>query len=257
MRVFIECRDRGRPADVEWIDQLIGKYAHGGGKVVAVSRSGFTQQATAQADAAGIATMSIEEATDADWVEWVKNIDRIWVTFSFRSLAGVPSLNLMDKTIQGDFRVEDVTLEAADGEPMGTAIDIYNNLTENPWFDKALEQSERVSNEHTKLAWRLPPGTIAIAPDGRRLDAEGIVFLVKHEEETIAVPLDPGEYAARSIAMGGATGPTWKVKVVYVRHDDQQPRMNLQISRADGSDLPPGLIELFGRDPIEPPPPKS
>ena len=40
--IGIECRDRDRRADVEWIDQLLGKYqnlpVH---KIIAVSRSGF------------------------------------------------------------------------------------------------------------------------------------------------------------------------------------------------------------------------
>jgi hypothetical protein len=261
IRIYIECRDRGRPADVEWIDQLIGKYAHAGGKVVAVSRSGFTQRAVDQADAAGIETMTIAQASDADWVKWIEGIDRIWVTFRFSSLADVFSVNLVDKTIQPDdypaLRAVDVQFEADDGKPMGTALDIYDELVVQPWFGDAMERSEHVDSASTKFRWRLPAGTVAITPDGRRLAAEGIGFLVKHEEETIAVPLKPGEYAARSIATGGAAGPTWKVKVVYVRQDGQPPRMSIQVSRADGSELPPGLIELFGRDPIAPPPSKS
>ena len=67
-RVFIavECRDQSRPANLEWIDGLIGKYRDlPVEKVVAVSRSGFTKTAIKKAKEVNISTVTLEAAIDA------------------------------------------------------------------------------------------------------------------------------------------------------------------------------------------------
>jgi hypothetical protein len=64
--VAVECRDRSRPANLEWIDGLIGKYRDlPVEKVVAVSRSGFTKTAIKKAKEVNISTVTLEAAIDA------------------------------------------------------------------------------------------------------------------------------------------------------------------------------------------------
>jgi hypothetical protein len=68
VRLAVECRDRQRMSDVEWIDGLIGKYRDlPVDKVVAVSSSGFTQTALEKARANRIETRTLENALDGDW----------------------------------------------------------------------------------------------------------------------------------------------------------------------------------------------
>ncbi len=67
--IAIECRDRKRPADLEWIDGLIGKYRDlPVEKVVAVSRSGFTKSAVKKAKEVNISTVTLEVAIDAELI---------------------------------------------------------------------------------------------------------------------------------------------------------------------------------------------
>lgn len=69
LRVALECRDQQRPADVQWIDELMGKYRHlPVDRVVAVSRSGFTGAAHARAALANIETIVPEQIPALDWV---------------------------------------------------------------------------------------------------------------------------------------------------------------------------------------------
>ena len=64
--VALECRNRSRPANLEWIDGLIGKYRDlPVEKVVAVSRSGFTKTAIRKAKEVNISTVTLEAAIDA------------------------------------------------------------------------------------------------------------------------------------------------------------------------------------------------
>ncbi len=64
----LECRDHKRKADQTWIDTLRGKYANlPVDKVIAVARAGFAKTARAAAEKAGIQTLTLEEATAANW----------------------------------------------------------------------------------------------------------------------------------------------------------------------------------------------
>lgn len=64
--IAIECRDHKRPADIDWIDALIGKYRDlPVEKKVAVSRSGFTRGAIEKARQVNITTVTLEDAIEA------------------------------------------------------------------------------------------------------------------------------------------------------------------------------------------------
>jgi hypothetical protein len=68
VRIAVECRDHARPADVTWIDALVGKYRDlPVDRVVAVARSGFTPEAAKKALANRIETKSLKEGLQADW----------------------------------------------------------------------------------------------------------------------------------------------------------------------------------------------
>jgi hypothetical protein len=69
-RIAVECRDRSRLSDIEWIDGLIGKFrdlpVH---QIIAVSSKGFTKGAEDKAASSDprIELRSLRQALDADW----------------------------------------------------------------------------------------------------------------------------------------------------------------------------------------------
>ena len=68
LRLAIECRDRSRRQDVEWIDGLIGKFRDlPVDKIVAVTKSGFSTTAIEKARANNIEIRTLEEALNTDW----------------------------------------------------------------------------------------------------------------------------------------------------------------------------------------------
>jgi hypothetical protein len=86
VNVCIECRDRSRPADVTWVDEMKSKHerlpTHA---LILVSRSGFTNQARGLAQASGIEAISFDEVDRADFHELLKGDSSLWhkcVTFS-------------------------------------------------------------------------------------------------------------------------------------------------------------------------------
>jgi len=74
LRIAIECRDRSRKDDIEWIDGLVGKYRDlDVDKVIAVSNSGFSAEAIEKASANKIDTRTLEQALNTDWTkEFIK-----------------------------------------------------------------------------------------------------------------------------------------------------------------------------------------
>ncbi|MEU1519916.1 restriction endonuclease [Streptomyces sp. NPDC005811] len=70
--VILECRDRGRSQDIEWIDQLIGKRDDvGASKAVAVSRAGFTSGAQKRAEQGAIELRTLDSVTRETVWGWV------------------------------------------------------------------------------------------------------------------------------------------------------------------------------------------
>ena len=70
IRIAIECRDRSRKSDVDWIDGLIGKFRSlKVEKVIAVCRRGFSAAATTKANANNIELRTLEQSLKHEWKE--------------------------------------------------------------------------------------------------------------------------------------------------------------------------------------------
>ena len=82
--ILVECRDHKRKKDVQWIDELEGKAQRlNFKKVIAVSSSGFTSTATAEASERGIQTLHLREAEEVDWRKWRFGLDTFGVSVNF------------------------------------------------------------------------------------------------------------------------------------------------------------------------------
>lgn len=82
--ILVECRDYKRKQHVQWIDELEGK-AHrlNFKKVIAVSSSGFTTPAIAEAEERGIKTLHLREAEELDWRRWTFGLDTFGLNIDF------------------------------------------------------------------------------------------------------------------------------------------------------------------------------
>lgn len=68
VRVAVESRNRKRKDDIQWIDDLIGKYANlPVDRVLAVSSAGFSSSAKQKAALHNIEILSPQEIVDTDW----------------------------------------------------------------------------------------------------------------------------------------------------------------------------------------------
>lgn len=257
---MVECRDRRRPADVEWIDQLIGKYQKLAGKVVAVSSAGFTGTAREKASALGIDTMTIDEATDTNWLAWVRAIDSIWVSTVGWLVAGLGNLQLADASLTtSDFppmkaseSFDRLVFMRSTGERL-TAQEILDMFLDNTPPDVAESRLAPGPNGLSLLRLGMPPGTLVVLPDNGGLEVTGIQYLIRVETDVMNVPLKPGEFGVRSVATGTAAGNKMKAYIAFVEDEHGQPRMNVRLEALEG-DLPAGRYRLYGLGrPLAPP----
>lgn len=68
VRVAVESRERSRKGDIQWVDDLIGKYALLPiDRVLAVSNTGFSPAAKLKAEVHNIELLSPQDVTSTDW----------------------------------------------------------------------------------------------------------------------------------------------------------------------------------------------
>ncbi len=100
-RIAIECRDRGKTDDIQWIDCLIGKFinlpVH---KIIAVSKSGFSKSAVKKAESFGIELRTLNDITSMDWKSEYQKLGFCELKMTFKidryefNIEGNPSISI-------------------------------------------------------------------------------------------------------------------------------------------------------------------
>lgn len=109
--ISVECTNKGRPASVEWVEQLCSKHQDlPTQKLVLVSKSGFTKAAFLKALSMGAEPISLEDANHVDWTKYVGRYSKLF----FASINAVTMVIPVSSTLlPDDFR---------NGVPMKTRV---------------------------------------------------------------------------------------------------------------------------------------
>lgn len=114
IRLAIECRDRSRKSDVEWIDGLVGKFKNLKiDKIIAVCRNGFSAAASSKAEANKIELRVLEECLENEWTSGFIRLGIAMFEFAPRVLSVEISLDPMtQEPISMDTTVEVASLSS-------------------------------------------------------------------------------------------------------------------------------------------------
>jgi len=132
--------ERGRRADVQWIDELIGKYSRLPiDRTVAVSSSGFSRPAHAKASSHNIDLVTPKQVTSTNWPERFaqprKRLQGWWCRFRPKRLIGVDTQGLAF-----DVLPDDMVFEGKDDvRKTHTAVEFFRSLCDD--IDKALKEN--------------------------------------------------------------------------------------------------------------------
>lgn len=86
--IGIECTAEGRPATVEWVNEILGKHSTLKiDKTVLVAKSGFTKDASIKAQAEGMEAITLVEAENTEWVTLIEQLrDLKLARFTFNAV---------------------------------------------------------------------------------------------------------------------------------------------------------------------------
>jgi len=213
--IAVETRDRSRPADVTWIDDLVGKYRHLPiDKVVAVSRLGFTSNAlsgAAASTAPRIETLTLEEALETDWKAVFSELREMVTDFlspvgKSARLTIIAARGTPPDLVEG-FALETAVTEDAAGNPRQPLAALA---------DEVIQDEAVLAKIHDTVA----PNTVAtiglqvdvprqtFLSDGHnRIELAAIRIEATFRRDLQAVPVHHGAYSGAHIATAtAATG---------------------------------------------------
>ncbi|SFO38501.1 restriction endonuclease [Nitrosospira briensis] len=232
LRIAVECRDRSRKGDVEWIDGLLGKYRNLDiQKIIAVSRSGFSRAAEAKARAGGIETRLLPQCIEADWSnEFVK--------------LGLGQLKILPRPQSVAFELDPTreaavtllpTFENREGRQLGSIewllLDCYNKdiLPKiKEFIDKDFLPACRVlADLKQKLELTIPIDIVNIfvrAADGSVYELKKMTYLVLMEGEIMPSEVHHYKYGDKtcaSVATLESQEATHRFRIVQIAGSSQ------------------------------------
>jgi hypothetical protein len=153
VRIAVECRSRNRKnksgkrkQSVEWIDQLKGKYSTLPiDKVIAVSESGFTENARLHAQHSKIELVTIEEANEMDWPTQFHKF-RLF-TFAFSKDVKPRTMQLRFKSKSN--RIIDLPLNTIIYDDSGKEVTTLSNYGKRLFDDNHVKMFQFLESEYS------------------------------------------------------------------------------------------------------------
>jgi hypothetical protein len=182
----LECRDHKRKADQTWIDMLRGKYVNlPVDKVIAVARSGFAKTAQAAAEKARIQTLTLAEATAANW-HLIAELPEESLVVAHFPVAD----NIVLHLVKGQEPVPAMTMGTAVclriGDRMMSLADVLERYCTSPPVAQFAFNNDHV--ERLPMTIGIPDGVEVVLPSGEvrfldRIELEVVFDRVRSNEK--------------------------------------------------------------------------
>lgn len=216
-RIGVEVRDRGRRADVEWVDGAIGKLGDVGlDKKVLWSAKGFTPRALNRAKAHNIETVTPGDAKDAPWAKFAQQI----VGGSVHLLKPTLTIPTVDVTL-ADGRKErwpvtaGTLLRTEDGSGGLYVQQVIEFVSSQPGFSDAL--FDVVEKGHTDVhgVFHLPKPLVAVGPAEEigTLTSITIGIALRHERKPLITRSVLHQDKVTTIAEAHLLGGEWRTVI--------------------------------------------
>ena len=187
LRVAVECRDHARPATVQWINELAGRYVVlPVDRVVAVSRSGFSAGARHRARGTKVNLFTLKEAQEADWpgtyhgwrmafVEIAPKPHGVQVKYRGES-PGLNGVDLLNAPVADAFG-KIISTVGADAKALYLRHARQRLAEWWPTEAGTILRSEGEQSRIIHLSFKAHDRSV-VAPDGRRYPMDGLIIKV-------------------------------------------------------------------------------
>lgn len=234
--ISIECVARSRKADVEWVQQMVGKHQHLPTNVlVLVSERGFTTRAKAYAQKSGVRTITFEDAHTIDWAREVELLTDPIVAKLHIDFQG--SAVLADGTVVkrgGD------AVYRADGTRRCTLLELITQIVNHDQHRNQLWDfvGQKPSGTATSTMDAQTPGAEPwyMDADGGRLQVAKIVIALTFSQHRQQFNLKHAAFADRVVGYGEAPAPgdDGTAILTMVQHGKDHGTGRMLIVDADG-----------------------
>lgn len=236
--VSIECCDRGRPADVSWVEQQCKKHETlPTSLLVLVSRSGFTSTASARAAHEGVLHLHVDDARQVDWCAVVGQLETVRL-FWFDAVTGVRVFYDGDEG-DGHLVSHDAKLQSACGEFSTSARGVVDAVFSKPQLRAATVDKASVGERGGWLAYLpLKPGTVCVTPESERAVRAAEVVLISELRKTSFTLQGFSMRRSRGheiqVGHGEARGDFGKAWLTVVESRDGAPKVSVTVERPTG-----------------------
>lgn len=142
--VGLECRDRSRPATVEWVEQMSAKHdTLPTNLLVLVSRNGFTRRAEEKAALSGIVTLSYDDDPSDIQAKLQKELSGLWIlSYSLKSEWIVVEAEDPDGELHHSTATSEAHVFLRDGVNVGTLGEVVEAYLRSPRVPDALLEAQ-------------------------------------------------------------------------------------------------------------------
>lgn len=247
--VMVECRDRSRPATVQWIDEVAAKASDvGASKAVVVSAAGFASTARGYAHKLGIETRTLTELESEGSLEWLAHVQNITVEYKrveFESVSvGLASHSEGPDTIDGAppaIGVKAHLFRRKRDGTFATLMDAWSDVADEVYDSRRPERRRHpveIRNRNTEDRFQ-------VQVRGEWWDVESISLVVDVWIEVVEQPLTQFRYSTGeatvaegfSFEVDHGDGPT--SVVLTVTHDEE----------LKGRQIPAGAVIAVATEP--------
>lgn len=229
--IGVECVDRVRKVDVEWVDQMRGKHEDlPTDRVILVSSSGFTPRALAKAEALGFVALSLEEAKGEDWTLIVGKLARVFVDVVESQL----DVSVVVRGDDGDDQLvpveRDLELRSVSGgalAPVGAVVDV---LVAMPEVGRVLMEhmhEKDLSHNVFTAEYTFPETVVANDSAGTPREVKALRIALDSTRAQTAIDLKHGQLRGAGVAFGEGAGEAGSLRIAVIEREGAVPTIEL------------------------------
>lgn len=233
IKIGVECINQGRPASVEWIDKILGKYRNLPiNKVVAVSQSGFTKSALKKATGANIETLTLKEGAKTDWLAIIQKLNTIKLeSFLLPYPVGVTVNFIAGSSSSIEFDVQQTVLYTPTNIPRGTLKEIADQLLTAPGVIKTIQEKAFTdSGTEVEIGLRFAKGSYILDSMESKQEVHSLLIKARCKKKVSAVIMKHGSYGHAQVAVGGGETFGKPITFAFVEQRGGTPTSSLSIS---------------------------
>lgn len=234
IRVGIECVDHGRPATVQWVEQMCGKHRDlPTDKLVLVSRSGFCKSALRKAEAYGVEALSLDQASNLDWNHAIANLREILVEVvqSRQNIFGL--MRDTGGTLQSRPISRDESIFSEDRRVSATAGQLVDQIMLRPDVGRVFLEKMHADQQTTAdffIDFEFPTPAFFMDASGVS-KLEGIRIGLTAERSTTQVPLTRGWLKDARVGFGEGKNDAGRLMVAILEPKGRAPEVHIIQSR--------------------------